>query len=480
LDSNFFNFNNSLSNNDNSILNSNGELKDAIFKNSNLPPIGFEDDDDLDVSENNNNNNNNNNNTNNNEGNSNEIVSLDKKEKKNVVDEEEEEYFRSYKNMFESQMEPPPDFNEDELLADEEEMLKDILQEEENDYLQAMYEEDMAQQNQSLPAPPPIPTTPQQKSNVGMNSQFNENQSITSPVSTKQKGKRPALEFEDDDELDFTALSNNKNNDTNVDNPLNALNNYMPSSTSHTQNTLEWEHKNKKSMSWDTGVGFSFTDDSEPLVWQNPSNSKNVENSILEWDEFMDINDQAQSSNPLQSRPATTTTMNVDSKFGKTTSLDKNSSTSSGRNFTERPEAGTVYLTGYSYDNLPLYIPFKPIPTVNEIHRQNKELTVKNMNGQLLDVSIYQLLEEVEKERKEKKEIQEAKEVIQQYNVGENQEEYMEICEDDKGKKKEKGKGKENEDRKEEYEKDLWVNAYTPKRYTDLLGDEVRIFETLK
>jgi len=106
LDSNFFNFNNSLSNNDNSILNSNGELKDAIFKNSNLPPIGFEDDDDLDVSENNNNNNNNNNNTNNNEGNSNEIVSLDKKEKKNVVDEEEEEYFRSYKNMFESQMEP--------------------------------------------------------------------------------------------------------------------------------------------------------------------------------------------------------------------------------------------------------------------------------------------------------------------------------------------------------------------------------------
>ncbi|OUM65465.1 hypothetical protein PIROE2DRAFT_59973 [Piromyces sp. E2] len=230
-------------------------------------------------------------------------------------------------------------------------------------------------------------------------------------------------------------------------------------------------------MPWDTGIGFSLTDDSEPLVWQNSSHSKNVENSVLEWKGFTDFNDHAQSSNKSQSHPANTTSnteMSVDSIFeagtGTTSPLDDQSKSGGGRNFTERPEAGTVYLTGYSYDNLPLYIPFKPIPTVNEIHRQNKELTVKNMNGQLLDISIYQLLEEIEKEKKEKKDIQEAKEVIQQYNSGENQEAYMEIWEDDKNKKK--GKGKENEDKKEEYEKDLWVNAYTPKRYTDLLGDE--------
>ncbi|ORX54698.1 hypothetical protein BCR36DRAFT_403127 [Piromyces finnis] len=475
LDSNFLNSNNnSLSDfNNNSILNSNDDLKDVIFENSSFPPIRFEDEDDSDTNEKDNNNDSSNNNIN-------FGTSLNKNEKNNSIDEEEE-YFRSYKNMFESQLEPPPDINEDELLEDEEEMLKDILQEEENEYLQSMYEDNLVQQNQTLPASIPAPLKTQQElNNKDMNNKLIQNQSDTLNSSMKQKGKRPALDFEDEDELDFSPLNNERNKD-NMNNPLNALNNYIPSSASYTQNTLDWEHKNKKSMPWDTGIGFSLTDESEePLEWQQSSEKINMNNSILEWKEFIDNDHQTKTtSHPQQHAVHTTSDMNIDLNFGTTSDSSagltlnnptKKITTSSGRNFTERPEAGTVYLTGYSYDNLPLYIPFKPIPTVNEIHRQNKELTVKNMNGQLLDVSIYHLLEEVEKEKKERKEIQEAKEIIQLYNNNENQEEYMEIWEDDKNKKK--GKGKEGEENKKEHEKDLWVNAYTPKRYTDLLGDE--------
>jgi len=411
-----------------------------------------------------------------------------------MIDAEEEEYFKSYKNMFESQLEAPPEIDEDELLQDEEEMLKDILQEEENDYLEAMYSNDMAQQNQSLPVPPPIskPLEPQ-KLNENNHGGSNEDHSLASEISMKQKGKRPALDFEDEDDMDFSILnSNNKSKkiDPSVGNPLNALNSYIPSSSLHHENTLEWEHKNKKSEVWESGLGFGFSEDSEPLEWQQPSSSsgvissrnKSMEDSVLEWKGFTDVNENEHAQvEPHLLAYTTLNPMNVESVMGDFSLNErrtKPTSTSPNyKNFTERPEAGTVYLTGYSFDNIPLYIPFKPIPTVNEIHRRNKEWTAKNMNGQLLDVSIYQLMEEIEKEDKEKKEIQEAKDVIQQYNTNvENQEEYMEIWEDDHSKSKGKGKGKESEDHKEkgEYKKNLWVNAYTPKRYTDLLGDEVK------
>jgi len=471
LDSNFLNFNNSINidNNNNSILNSDIELKSIIFDNPSFPPIQFEDEDNSDNGE-----------EKEKENSENVIASLGRNEKKKMVDAEEEEYFKSYKNMFESQLEAPPEIDEDELLQDEEEMLKDILQEEENDYLEAMYLNDMAQQNQSLPVPPPIskPLEPQ-KLNENSHVDSNEDPSITSEISMKQKGKRPALDFEDEDDIDFSIISSNNKNkkiDTSSDNPLNALNNYIPSSSIHPENTLEWEHKNKKSQVWDSGLGFGFSEDSEPLEWPQSSSShyKNMENSVLEWKGFTDVNEHEHAQ--AQPHILANSTMHVDSVID--VSLNEPSvkpSTSNGRNFTERPEAGTVYLTGYSFDNIPLYIPFKPIPTVNEIHRRNKELTAKNMNGQLLDVSIYQLMDEIEKEDKEKKEIQEAKDVIQLYNNDvPNQEEYMDIWEDDKSKNKGKGKGKESEGHKEKeaYEKDLWVNAYTPKRYTDLLGDE--------
>ncbi|KAG4081820.1 hypothetical protein H8356DRAFT_1756084 [Neocallimastix lanati (nom. inval.)] len=327
-----------------------------VSNHSNFPPIGFEDENDSDNTEQDNNKN----------DFENEIVSLDKKEKKTIIDEEEEEYFKSYKNMFESQIEAPPEIDEDYLIQDEEEMLKDISNEKENEYLISMYEESIIQQKLSS-------QKENKEQNDNINSTLSNSNLLSSEVSIKQKGKRPALDFEDEDnDFDFSMLSNNYeiNNSKNISSSLN------------TQNT-QLKHKDKKSQTWNTGnteLGFGFTDDSfEPLEWN------------------------------------------------------------------KRPDAGTVYLTGYSYDNLPLYIPFKPIPTVNEIHHYNKELTAKNMNGQLLDVSIYQLIDELEKEKKEKKELQEAKDYIRQYNNnGVNEEEYMNIWGNDANKKKNKDDKKMN------------------------------------
>eukprot|EP00833_Pecoramyces_ruminatium_P009644 jgi/Orpsp1_1/1183676/evm.model.c7180000086241.1 len=431
-----------------------------ISSNSNLLPIGFDDEDDLininqeneDVEK------------------ENKIVSLDKKEKKSIIVDEEEEYFKSYKNMFESQMEPPPIFDEDYLIQNEEEMLQDMLNEEENEYLSSMYENDMMQQKQQLPEE-------KQQHNNNNNNNNNNNStletvnSITSETSIKQKGKRPAMEFEDEDNyLDFSIL-NNKSQDNINNNPLNALNNDIHSSLSHTQNNFILEHKNKKPQVWNTELGIGFTDveeSSELLEW-NSSSNKNLESSILEWDDFTDIkenniNQQQSQQNSLNDILAHSSSSTINDNMNN---ISSSSSSLNNKKFTERPGAGIVYLTGYSYDNLPLYIPFKPIPTVNEIHHYNKELTTKNMNGQLLDISIYQLMDEIEQEKKEEKELQEAKNVIKQYNKDVvNQEEYMNIWKDDKNKKKEKNQ------KKEEYEKNLWVNAYTPKRYTDLLGDE--------
>jgi len=425
-----------------------------VSNHSNFPPIGFEDENDSDNTEQDNNKN----------DFENEIVSLDKKEKKTIIDEEEEEYFKSYKNMFESQIEAPPEIDEDYLIQDEEEMLKDISNEKENEYLISMYEESIIQQKLSS-------QKENKEQNDNINSTLSNSNLLSSEVSIKQKGKRPALDFEDEDnDFDFSMLSNNYeiNNSKNISSSLN------------TQNT-QLKHKDKKSQTWNTGnteLGFGFTDDSfEPLEWNSSSTNKNIESSLLEWEDFLDVKENNNNHISIAPHQNQTDNMDIENIFDQTSSnkntlnkVDKNESSlksSSGRNFTERPDAGTVYLTGYSYDNLPLYIPFKPIPTVNEIHHYNKELTAKNMNGQLLDVSIYQLIDELEKEKKEKKELQEAKDYIRQYNNnGVNEEEYMNIWGNDANKKKNK------DDKKDEYEKNLWVNAYTPKRYTDLLGDE--------